>query len=120
MIAGTTTACFRAVRAETRGGGQTGAVGSLGPARRDGIAPHEAVEAIGSDSTAARSKTDAPSESAQHGEDTLGGVNARDEANEPRRSRVFPAQQLSQRSREIRCRATASPLPLRAVRHSSC
>src|SRR4029453_3596737 len=70
----------------------------------------------GRDSKAARSKTHSPSESAQHGENKL-APHARDDENEPRRSRVFPADSCNNGG-EIRCRATASPLPLRVVRHT--
>jgi hypothetical protein len=46
-IAGLTTVCFRAVRAITREGRHTRAVRFLEPARRDGIAPNEALEPSG-------------------------------------------------------------------------
>ena len=45
-IAGRTTVRFRAVRAITRGGHHIRAVRFLEPARRDGIAPNEALEAV--------------------------------------------------------------------------
>jgi hypothetical protein len=78
----------------------TRAARSLGPVRRDGMAPHELAEGSGRDSKATRSKTHAPSESTRHGEDTL-AVTAGDDANEPCRSRVFLAHSCH-KSGEIR------------------
>jgi hypothetical protein len=80
------------------------------------MAPHEAAEASGRDLKGTRSKTHAPSESTRHGEDTL-AVNPRDDASEPRRSRVFLARSCHKGVERPVCRAKAWPLPLGAVRH---
>jgi uncharacterized membrane protein len=75
-------------------------------ARRQATTRAAGSKRSGRDSKATHSKTHAASESTWHGEDTL-AVNPRDDANEPRRSRVFLAHSCHKGVERPVCRAKA-------------
>jgi hypothetical protein len=116
-----TSVCFRAVRAITRGGCQAARCIPSPPDLRDGIEPNESLEAVRPHESHDRSSSEnartvwdhaTPAKHAPRSTRATSRTNDVDLAHFPRIA--------SQKSGEIRCWATASPLPLHAIGTRSC